>query len=225
MEVTETKEQETGTQGKEGMEQTQGSETKKQGQEKTEGQKVDVEKERKGAVADYLSGLGVDDKTLKEILAKHKEEEDKNKTELERKEEVIKETTAQLAEEKRARMTSDAKVIAMQSGVNPKLVEDFIIVAMSKVTKDKDIAAVVAEMKESESGKIYFLDESSEEQGNHKNNKGTVTRKRVQSKSSDNEKEKEGGNDTDSKYEGTMAQRIFSRRAKSTKSHYFGSGK
>ena len=196
----------------------------KQGQES---KKVDVEKERKNAVADYLSGLGVDEDTLKNILAKHKEEEEKNKTELQKSEDAVKAATAQLAEERKARLKAEAKSIAMQNGVNPKLVEDFVIVAMTKVTKDKDIEAVVAEMKESESGKLYFgASEEEEESGTKQNNKGTVTRKRVQKKAGDdNNKKKEGGGDegAESKYEGTMAKRIFDRRAKVGKSSYFKS--
>lgn len=194
----------------------------KQGQES---KKVDVEKERKNAVADYLSGLGVDEDTLKNILSKHKEEEEKNKTELQKSEDAVKAATAQLAEERKARLKAEAKSIAMQNGVNPKLVEDFVIVAMTKVTKDKDIEAVVAEMKESESGKLYFgTSEEEEESGTKHNNKGTVTRKRVQKKAgADNNKKKEGGGDegAESKYEGTMAKRIFDRRAKVGKSSYF----
>ena len=197
----------------------------KQGQE---GKKVDVEKERKHAVADYLSGLGVDEDTLKNILAKHKEEEEKNKTELQKSEDTVKAATAQLAEERKARLKAEAKSIAMQNGVNPKLVEDFVIVAMAKVTKDKDIEAVVAEMKESESGKLYFgaSEEEEEESKTKQGNRGTVTRKRVQKKAgADNNKKKEGGGDegTESKYEGTMAKRIFDRRAKVGKSSYFKS--
>lgn len=194
----------------------------KQGQES---KKVDVEKERKNAVADYLSGLGVDEDTLKNILAKHKEEEEKNKTELQKSKDAVKAATAQLAEERKARLKAEAKSIAMQNGVNPKLVEDFVIVAMTKVTKDKDIEAVVAEMKESESGKLYF-GASEEEESGTKQNRGTVTRKRVQKKAgADNNKKKEGGGDegAESKYEGTMAKRIFDRRAKVGKSSYFKS--
>lgn len=195
----------------------------KQGQES---KKVDVEKERKNAVADYLSGLGVDEDTLKNILAKHKEEEEKNKTELQKSNDAVKAATAQLAEERKARLKAEAKSIAMQNGVNPKLVEDFVIVAMAKVTKDKDIEAVVAEMKESESGKLYFGASEEEEESGTKHNKGTVTRKRVQKKAgADNNKKKEGDGEegAESKYEGTMAKRIFDRRAKVGKSSYFKS--
>lgn len=202
--------------------QPKGNETK-QGQE---GKKVDVEKERKNAVADYLSGLGVDEDTLKNILAKHKEEEEKNKTELQKSEDAVKAATAQLAEERKARLKAEAKSIAMQNGVNPKLVEDFVIVAMTKVTKDKDIEAVVAEMKESESGKLYFGASEEEEESGTKQNRGTVTRKRVQKKAgADNNKKKEGDGEegAESKYEGTMAKRIFDRRAKVSKSSYFKS--
>lgn len=198
----------------------------KHGQEGKNVDVEDVEKERKNAVADYLSGLGVDEDTLKNILAKHKEEEEKNKTELQKSEDAVKAATAQLAEERKARLKAEAKSIAMQNGVNPKLVEDFVIVAMAKVTKDKDIEAVVAEMKESESGKIYFGASEEEESKTKQSNKGTVTRKRVQKKAGDdNNKKKEGGGDegAESKYEGTMAKRIFDRRAKVGKSSYFKS--
>ena len=105
-----------------------------------------------------------------------------------------------------------------QLGAKPELVEDLVIVAKSKVTKDKGINAVIAEIKDSNSGKIYFSDGTEEEE--HK--KKTVTRARVTkpSEKSGTKKEEKGGTETKEEHKGSMAERLLAGR-KTNKSHYF----
>lgn len=181
-------------------------------------QNVDIEKTKSDAIAEYLKTLGVEsDESLKDIVTKAKEAEEANKSDLQKKDDALTETTKELVAEKEARLIAEAKLSAIQLGAKPDLVGDLVIVAKAKVTKDKDINAVIAEMKDGTTGKIYFSDgDEGEETGENKNN---VTRKRV----AKNSKKPQDGNDGDNKntgHEGTMAERLLKNRAK-TKSHYF----
>lgn len=197
---TETKEQE--------------KETEKEGTKtKEEKPEVDVEAVKEQAVKDYMKSLGIeDDEKLKGIVTKAKEDEEKNKTDLEKKDDVIKETTRQLVEEREARQTAEAKLAAIKLGAKPEVVDDLVVIAKSRVTKDKDINKVIAEIKDGTNGKMYFVSDEEKEQ---ENKKPRVTRKRV-SKNTEQEDES-----TEDKYEGSIAARLFANKKKPTKSNYF----
>lgn len=174
---------------------------------------VDVEAVKAQAVKDYMKSLGIeDDEKLKGIVTKAKEDEEKNKTDLEKKDDVIKETTRQLVEEREARQTAEAKLAAIKLGAKPEAVDDLVVIAKSRVTKDKDINKVIAEIKDGTNGKMYFV---SDEEKEHENKKPRVTRKRV-SKNTEQEDE-----NIEDKYEGSIAARLFANKKKPTKSNYF----
>lgn len=167
--------------------------------ETTKEEAVDVEKVKSGAVAEYLQSLGYGEDELKVILEKDKAAKEANKTELEKKDDVLRETTAQLVAEREARMLADAKLTAIKLGAKPDMVEDLVAVAKSKVTKDKDIAKVIAEIKDGKTGKAYFAsEEEQKQQKTHKN----VTRKNVDIA------------DDENKNEGTMAARLWAKKRK-----------
>lgn len=173
---------------------------------------VDVEKVKGDAVAEYLKSLGVEDsESLQAIVKKAKEDEEANKTDLQKKDDALTATTKELVTERKARVIAEAKLSAIQLGAKPELVDDLVIIAKAKVTKEKDINAVIAEMKDSINGKIYF---STDEDETNKN--GTVTRSRVKKATEQNKQ----GTNGDSKYAGTMAERLLAGR-KAVKSHYF----
>lgn len=178
---------------------------------------VDVEKVKGDAVAEYLKSLGVEDsESLQAIVKKAKEDEEANKTDLQKKDDALTETTKELVTEREARVIAEAKLSAIQLGAKPELVDDLVIVAKAKVTKEKDINAVIAEMKDSTNGKIYFATDEDET-----NKKGTVTRSRVKKATEQNKQCTNGdSNNGDSKYAGTMAERLLAGR-KAVKSHYF----
>lgn len=216
-----------GTEGQQGtgtQAQTTQQSTQQQATETQTETKVDVEKVKSEALSGFLKELGVEDaEALRGIVTKHKEDEDKNKTELERKNDTLTQTTKELAEEREARIIAEAKFSAVQLGAKPELVEDLVIIAKSKVTKDKDINAVIAEIKDSASGKVYFKsdeEEETEEKGKNKNK--TVTRARVTkpSEKSGTKKEEEGGTEIKEEHKGSMAERLLAGR-KTNKSHYF----
>ena len=216
-----------GTEGQQGTEtqnqQTQQSTQQQTTETKTE-PKVDVEKVKSEALSGFLKELGVEDvEALRGIVTKHKEDEDKNKTELQRKDDTLTKTTKELAEEREARIIAEAKFSAVQLGAKPELVEDLVIIAKSKVTKDKDINAVIAEIKDSASGKVYFKsDEEETEEKKGKNKNKTVTRARVTkpSEKSGTKKEEKDGTETKEEHKGSMAERLLAGR-KTNKSHYF----
>ena len=96
----------------------QTTETQKQETE----QKVDVEKVKSEALSGFLKDLGVEDAdALKGIVTKHKETEEVNKTELQRKEDALTETTKELAREREGRILAEAKLSAVQLGAKPEL--------------------------------------------------------------------------------------------------------
>lgn len=191
-------------------------ETEKEGtktEQKEDKPEVDVEAVKEQAVKDYMKSLGIeDDEKLKGIVTKAKEDEEKNKTDLEKKDDVIKETTRQLVEEREARQTAEAKLAAIKLGAKPEAVDDLVVIAKSRVTKDKDINKVIAEIKDGTNGKMYFVSDEEKEQ---ENKKPRVTRKRV-SKNTEQEDE-----NIEDKYEGSIAARLFANKKKPTKSNYF----
>lgn len=181
---------------------------------------VDVEKVKSDAVAEYLKSLGVEDSdTLKDIVTKAKEEEDKNKTDLEKSNETLTATTKELAAEREARQLADAKLAAIKLGANPKLVDDLVVIAKARATGDKKIEEVIAEIKDGETGKIYFgTDEQDVEKPEKKKQKNkNVTRKSVKEKSEEQDYEDE----VKEKHIGTMAARLLAGTKKKTKSSYF----
>ena len=180
---------------------------------------VDVEKVKGDAIAEYLKSLGVENSdSLQAIVKKAKEDEEANKTDLQKKDDALTATTKELVTEREARVIAEAKLSAIQLGAKPELVDDLVIVAKAKVTKEKDINAVIAEMKDSTNGKIYFVTSDEE---NETNKKGTVTRSRVKKTTEQNKQgANENSNNGDSKYAGTMAERLLAGR-KAVKSHYF----
>ena len=212
----------TGTEGQQGTEGTQSQQ--KPNETKQEETKVDIEKTKSEAVSEFLKTLGVEDMdSLKGIVTKHKEDEEANKTELQKKDDALTETTKQLASEREGRIIAEAKLSAIQLGAKPELVDDLVIVAKSKVTKEKDINAVIAEIKDSTSGKVYFTSEEEEEKGKGKTKAKTVTRARV-TKPSEKSKDKEGKEEEETskkdEHKGSMAERLLAGRNK-RKSHYF----
>lgn len=211
--------------GTEEQKETKVEETQQKSNEtKQEETKADIEKAKNDAVSELLKTLGVEDAdALKGIVTKHKEDEEANKTELQKKDDALTETTKQLASEREGRIIAEAKLSAIQLGAKPELVDDLVIVAKSKVTKEKDINAVIAEIKDSTSGKVYFTSEEEEEKGKDKTKTKTVTRARVtkpSEKSKDKEEKEEEGTSKKDEHKGSMAERLLAGRNKK-KSHYF----
>lgn len=124
---------------------------------------VDIEKVKSDALAEFVKSLGVEDTDkLKQYVNSAREAEQADMTELERANTTLTATTKALAEEKEARTMAEAKLSAIKAGVKPELVDDVVLIAKTKVTSEKTIDAVIAEMKDSNTGKFYFEDENEE---------------------------------------------------------------
>nr|DAN85140.1 MAG TPA: Major capsid protein [Caudoviricetes sp.] len=164
---------------------------------------VDVEKVKSDALSEFVKSLGVEDtEKLKQYVNSAREAEQAGMTELEKANTTLTATTKALAEEKEARTMAEAKLSAIKAGVKPELVDDVVLIAKTKVTAEKTIDAVIAEMKDSNTGKFYFEDENEEPV-----RKTVVTRKKP----------------TENKGEGKPLSRVerMLQLHKEVKSHYF----
>lgn len=182
---------------------------------------IDVDKVKSEAVSALLKELGYEDvEALKTVTTKAKAEEDAKKSDLEKKDEALTAMTRQLATEREARIVAEAKNAAIKLGAKPELVDDLVIVAKSKVTKDKDINAVITEIKDSTVGDVYFVkDDNTNQTG-----AGTVTRGQVHKKATTQQAAQNNNNAADGDDEahaGTMAARLLAKRKTAKKGYYF----
>ena len=189
---------------------------------------IDVDKVKSEAVSALLKELGYEDvEALKTVTTKAKAEEDAKKSDLEKKDEALTAMTRQLATEREARIVAEAKNAAIKLGAKPELVDDLVIVAKAKVTKDKDINAVITEIKDSTVGNVYFVkDDNTNPAG-----AGTVTRGQVhkkattqqaaQNNNNNNNNNNNAANGDDEAHAGTMAARLLAKRKTAKKGYYF----
>lgn len=182
---------------------------------------VDVDKVKSEAVSALLKELGYEDvEALKTVTAKAKAEEDAKKSDLEKKDEALTAMTRQLATEREARIVAEAKNAAIKLGAKPELVDDLVIVAKSKVTKDKDINAVITEIKDSTVGGVYFVkDDNTNPAGAGTVTRGQVHKKATTQQAAQNNNNAAGGDDE--AHAGTMAARLLAKRKTAKKGYYF----
>lgn len=119
-----------------------------------------LKKEKEAAKKALLKELGVEDaKTAKEGLAKYKEILEKDQTEADKAKGALDESEkAKKAAEDRA-ILAEAKVEVLSAGCKPDYLEDVIALAMCRATDDKDIKAVVADMKKDSKYAVFFGEE------------------------------------------------------------------
>lgn len=181
---------------------------------------IDVDKVKSEAVSALLKELGYEDvEALKTVTTKAKAEEDAKKSDLEKKDEALTAMTRQLATEREARIVAEAKNAAIKLGAKPELVDDLVIVAKAKVTKDKDINAVITEIKDSTVGNVYFVkDDNTNPAG-----AGTVTRGQVHKKATTQQaaQNNNAADGDDEAHAGTMAARLLAKRKTAKKGYYF----
>lgn len=181
---------------------------------------IDVDKVKSEAVSALLKELGYEDvEALKTVTTKAKAEEDAKKSDLEKKDEALTAMTRQLATEREARIVAEAKNAAIKLGAKPELVDDLVIVAKAKVTKDKDINAVITEIKDSTVGDVYFV----KEDNTNPAGAGTVTRGQVHKKATTQQaaQNNNAANGDDEAHAGTMAARLLAKRKTAKKGYYF----
>ena len=181
---------------------------------------IDVDKVKSEAVSALLKELGYEDvEALKTVTTKAKAEEDAKKSDLEKKDEALTAMTRQLATEREARIVAEAKNAAIKLGAKPELVDDLVIVAKSKVTKDKDINAVITEIKDSTVGDVYFVnDDNTNPAGAGTVTRGQVHKKATTQQAAQNNNTADGD---DEAHAGTMAARLLAKRKTAKKGYYF----
>lgn len=196
-------------------------------------QQVDTGAIKSEAINALLKSFGVESEdALKGIVDDYNKRQNEGKTELQKATEQNGTLLKELAEERDARMISDAKVAAIQMGAIPEMIDDLVVVAKSKVTKEKDITKVITEIKDSPAGKAYFKSEGDEGNKGGKPNpktganatRGNATSTGSQNKGQNgqNNQNNNSSGEDNNKYAGTYAERIFKNRQRmSGKSHYF----
>ena len=184
---------------------------------------IDVDKVKSEAVSALLKELGYEDvEALKTVTTKAKAEEDAKKSDLEKKDEALTAMTRQLATEREARIVAEAKNAAIKLGAKPELVDDLVIVAKAKVTKDKDINAVITEIKDSTVGNVYFVkDDNTNPAGAGTVTRGQVHKKTTTQQAAQNNNNNNAANGDDEAHAGTMAARLLAKRKTAKKGYYF----
>lgn len=184
--------------------------------------------EQKDTLKEFMEKNGIEDsEALSKFWADHKKAEDAKKDDLTRANDTITNLTKKLNEAVNRAVIAEAKISAMKLGARPELVDDLVIVAKSRATGDKTVETVISEIKGSDSGKFYFVDESEQNNGtgnvtNRKprqvtNNQQNQNRTNTNSNAQNNSNQNSGD-----KYAGTIAERLFKNRKQTgAKSSYF----
>lgn len=193
---------------------------------------VDTKKIGEDAISELLKNMGVDNEdALKNIVSEYNKHKQEGMTDLQKAQGENEQLIKQLATEREERIIAEAKVTAMELGADPEMIDDLVIVAKSKVTKEKDISAVISEIKESASGKAYFIQQDNNKPGQNSQNNRNVTRGNGTQQSQNNTNQQNNnsqnnqnnsGNSSNGRYAGTFAERFFkARKTNDGKSHYF----
>lgn len=121
-----------------------------------------LKKEKESAKKALLKELGVEDaKSAKDGLAKYKEILDKDKSAAEKAGETLAAEQKAKAEAEKRALLAEAKVEVLSAGCKPEYLDDVITLAMTKVSDDKDLTAVVKEMKEDTKYSTFFEESDS----------------------------------------------------------------
>lgn len=145
-------------------------------------------------ISEYLRKIGLSDNdSVEDIIKKHNEDVEKNKTETQKKDDVIKSTTKKYIKEKERADEAEAKLIAYQLGCKKELVDDVVVIAKSKLKDGKSMSDIITEIKNSDRGSFFFdIEEDEEEEQTTKTRKTkSNTRGIVKEEESDKGKETE----------------------------------
>lgn len=136
-----------------------------------------LKKEKESAKKALLKELGVEDaKSAKEGLAKYKEILEKDKTETQKAQDTANAAEKAKQEAEKRAILAEAKVEVLSAGCKPEYLEDVITLALTRVSDNKDLAAVVKEMK-ADAKYGAFFGESGSGAGDHGTGGGSGYRK------------------------------------------------
>lgn len=184
--------------------------------------------EQKDTLKEFMEKNGIEDsEALSKFWADHKKEEDAKKDDLTRANDTITNLTKKLSEAENRAVIAEAKISAMKLGARPELVDDLVIVAKSRATGDKTVEMVISEIKGSDSGKFYFVDESEQNNGsgnvtNRKPGQSTNNQQNQNRTNTNSNAQNNSNQNSGDKYAGTIAERLFKNRKQTgAKSSYF----
>lgn len=182
--------------------------------------------EQKDTLKEFMEKNGIENsEALSKFWEDHKKAEDAKKDDLTKANDTITSLTKKLNEAVNRAVIAEAKISAMKLGARPELVDDLVIVAKSRATGDKTVETVISEIKGSDSGKFYFVDESEQNDGtgNVTNRKpGQVTNNQQNQNRTNTNAQNNSSQNSGDKYAGTIAERLFKNRKQTgTKSSYF----
>lgn len=188
------------------------------------------------AKSDFLSSLGLSDENeLKGIISQFNEDNEKNKTELEKAVLETEKVKKQLFAEQELRKLAETKILSLKLGAKPDTVDDLVVLAKSKLGdvefKEDNLGKVLGELKEVYP--FYFVDgDNSGNNGDDMSGKGTSGNLRGKmdgnnSGGSNHNSEKNnnngnhGGQGSNNGGEKSLAERLIANRKKKGKSNYF----
>lgn len=161
-------------------------------------------------ISEYLKKIGLaDGDSVEDIIKKHNEDIEKNKTDLEKKNDIVKKTTKKYLEEKERADEAEAKLIAYQLGCKKELVDDVVIIAKSKLEDGKTMSDIITEIKKSDRGSFFFDSEDEEDEETTKTRKTKSNTRGIVKEEGNTGKEKE-----------SVVDRLFKNK-KEKKSYYF----
>ena len=121
-----------------------------------------LKKEKESAKKALLKELGVEDaKSAKEGLVKYKEILEKDKTDAQKAQDTATAAEKAKQEAENRALLAEAKVEVLSAGCKPEYLEDVITLALRKVSDDKDLSAVVKEMKGEPKYSTFFEESNS----------------------------------------------------------------
>lgn len=174
-------------------------------------------KEKNQGRAAALKELGIDPKDTK-AMAMVKALLDSQKTDEQKNNEQQSADEAARAEIEERAIKAEAKVEAMQLGVQPKFVEDVVTLALSKLTDDSDLKTIIGELKIKYP--VWF-DESEEDEKDDKKEKDKKVGQKGTGSSIKDADKKKGGEEE----KGLGARLAAQRKAAVPKSSYWGNNK
>lgn len=184
--------------------------------------------EQKDTLKEFMEKNGIEDsEALSKFWSDHKKAEDAKKDDLTRANDTITNLTKKLNEAVNRAVIAEAKISAMKLGARPELVDDLVIVAKSRATGDKTVETVISEIKSSDSGKFYFVDESEQNNGignvtNRKPGQATNSQQNQNRTNTNSNAQNNSNQNSGDKYAGTIAERLFKNRKQTgAKSSYF----
>ena len=141
-------------------------------------------------ISEYLKKIGLSENdSVEDIIKKHNDDVEKNKTDAQKKDDVIKNTTKKYIKEKERADEAEAKLIAYQLGCKKELVDDVVIIAKSKLKDGKSMSDIITEIKNSDRGSFFFDIEEEDKKEMEKPLKNKNTRGKVEEKKKEDEKE------------------------------------